>query len=528
MDHFSFIMDLTPFTTFTDTHLWGAIVPEIILLLGALLVLSGDLLSPRSTAPLLARTAIGVMAITFLGIVFNLWGQPLIGQDLFAGMIEQSELTTVYRLFFLLCGLLVCGVAMVYFGKQSLARVEYFALVMILTASLMILVQSSHLIMMFVALETVTVGFYVMVSYARTSAYSLEAGLKYLILGALSSSLLLAGIVLVYGTVGNPNLEGFAKDGFSYEAINQFLTLHPDALTAKVGALLILSGILFKVGAVPFQIWIPDVYQGAPTPTMAFLAVASKAAGIFLLVSLFTGVGPFAPLSGFIAPLLVAITVVTILFGNLTALGQQNVKRILGLSGVAHAGYLLIGVITLLSAEAPIWTISAILLYLFVYMLASFAVVGVMIHLSDGQDANQELCHFANLSKAQPFLAGILAIGLGSLAGIPPLAGFIGKLLLFVAAFKAGLYGVLGVAIVGVVISIYYYFGWVREAYFRGTFSENSYAEKPWVRITSAQKIVLLSLAIISIILGFVQGSVGNAFTLSDKQSPDSALVAEE
>lgn len=505
-------MNLDAFTTYTDTHLWGAIVPEILLLLGALVVLGGDMISPRNNSALFSRTAIGIMAITFLGIILGTWGAPLVDQELFAGMITQGELTTVYRLFFLLCGLLVSGVAMVYFSKQQLARVEYFALIMMITASLMLLAQSSHLIMLFVALETVTIGFYVLVSYARTSAFSLEAGLKYLLLGALSSSLLLAGIVLVFFTVGNPETAGFVKDGFSFNQIHQFLLLYPDALGAKVGAVLILSGILFKVGAVPFQIWVPDVYQGAPTPTMGFLAVASKAAGIFLLVTLFTGKGPFAPLGSFIAPILVAVTIVTILFGNLTALGQQNVKRIMGLSGVAHAGYLLIGVITLMSDQAPVWTVTAIVLYLFVYMIASFAVLGVMAHLSDGQDANQELCHFANLSKGQPFLAGILAIGLGSLAGIPPLAGFIGKLLLFVAAFKAGLYLLLAVAIIGVVISIYYYFGWVREAYFRGTFAENSYAEKPWVRISAAQKIVLLSLAIITIILGFVQGSVSNSF----------------
>jgi NADH-quinone oxidoreductase subunit N len=156
----------------------------------------------------------------------------------------------------------------------------------------------------------------------------------------------------------------------------------------------------------------------------------------------------------------------SILFGNLAALGQRNVKRVMGLSGIAHAGYLLMGVVAVVKGVP--WAAGAVLFYLFTYLLGSMAVFGVMVHVAGTEDETQELEHYANLSKRQPFLAGILAIGLGSLAGIPPLAGFIGKLLLFFAAFQAKLYTLLLVSIVGVVISIYYYFGWMREALFRG------------------------------------------------------------
>jgi len=226
--------------------------------------------------------------------------------------------------------------------------------------------------------------------------------------------------------------------------------------------LLVVAGICFKIGAVPFQIWVPDVYQGAPTPVTSFLAVASKAAGFVVLLQLIKG--PFAGLDALLVPVLSIIAVVTILFGNIAAVVQGNLKRLMGLSGIAHAGYLLLGVIAFASGIS--WAEGAVLFYLFTYLLGSFAVFGVMTLAAGTDDADQQIGHYGNFAKQQPFLGGVLAIGLGSLAGIPPLGGFIGNLFLFIAAFQAGLHGLLAVAIIGVVISIYYYFGWIREAFF--------------------------------------------------------------
>ena len=211
----------------------------------------------------------------------------------------------------------------------------------------------------------------------------------------------------------------------------------------------------------PFQIWVPDVYQGAPTPVTAYLAVASKAAGFIVLIQLLHG--PFIGLKEFLVPVLSVIAAATILFGNVAALTQRNVKRLMGLSGIAHAGYLIVGVIA--SLYVP-WAVYAVIFYLVTYLLASFAVFGVMSLAADANDANQELDHYENFARKRPFLSCVLVSGLGSLAGIPPLGGFIGKLFLFVAAFQAGLYGLLGISVLGVVISIYYYFDWIRECYF--------------------------------------------------------------
>ncbi|MGJ8651777.1 MAG: NADH-quinone oxidoreductase subunit N [Opitutaceae bacterium] len=446
---------------FTATNDWSAIMPEIMLAILALGLLGAEMILPKNSRDLIPRLAIWGQALI---LVVAMTAGPVISSDAhsyFNDMIAQTDVTQIMRGFFLVCSIMVCYLGQVYLSKQNLAKTEFYHLVIIIAAAMMLLVQSSNFVMLFVALETVTVAFYVLVAYCRNSSLSLEAGLKYLVLGAMSSSILLFGIVLLYGVAGNPELAGHTKDALTYRELTGFITQNADNLLVKVGALLVIAGICFKIGAVPFQIWVPDVYQGAPTPVTAYLAVASKAAGFMVLLTLVTG--PFAGLSDMLVPVLSVIAAVTILFGNITAVTQRNVKRLMGLSGIAHAGYLLVGVIAAMKID---WAVYAVIFYLVTYLLASFAVFGVMTHLASSADANQELDDYENFSRKHPFLSGVLACGLGSLAGIPPMGGFIGKLFLFVAAFQAGLYGLLGISIVGVVISIYYYFGWVRECYF--------------------------------------------------------------
>jgi NADH-quinone oxidoreductase subunit N len=292
----------------------------------------------------------------------------------------------------------------------------------------------------------------------------------------------------------------------NFGQLANFLAANPHNFLASVGIVLVLSGIAFKVGAFPFQIWIPDVYQGAPTPVTAFLAVSSKAAGFAILLILANTV--FASYRWLVAPVLTVFAAATILFGNIAALTQYNVKRLIGLSGVSHAGFLLMGVVA--APLVPSAT-GAVLFYLYAYLIASFAVFGVMTHLAGANDAVQELDDYAGLAKENPFLATVLAVALGSLAGIPPLAGFLGKLFIFIAAFKAGLYGLLAIAIVGVVISIYYYFGWIKAAFFESwTPSDASSAARPTRSPVSAvSKLTLGALALASIAFGIYSGPLG-------------------
>lgn len=497
-------MDFDAFKTFAQSNQWGAIWPEILMALLAFLVLALDVISVR-----LRRVV--VPSIVVLGQIGILAGVLICGQCtadrgmLFSGMLELTTLGHYARAFFILTSILVCYVAWVYLKKQDLPRTELFTVVILVSAAMMLLAQSSSFVLLFVALETVTIGFYVLVAYGRNSAYSLEGGLKYLILGALSSAILLFGIVLLYGVAGTASLPKHTGDGMQFTNLAAFIAANPDNVIVLVGAVMVICGIAFKIGAVPFQIWIPDVYQGAPTPVTAFLAVASKAAGFIVLINLIRG--PFAALDHILFPLISAMCAVTILFGNITALGQRNVKRVIGLSGIAHAGYLMLGIVALMKGVD--WAVWAILFYLVTYLFGSFAVFGVMAHVAGPDDENQELEHYQELAKTQPFLAAVLAIGLGSLAGIPPLAGFIGKLLLFIVAFQAGLFALLGVAIVGVVISIYYYFGWIREAYFKVLHvpEENrSSARLANLHLGIGHKCVLGALAAITVLLGFYQG----------------------
>lgn len=481
---------------------WFAIFPEIFLGLMALALLALEILLPKSQhhqIPVAAMMAFGSMIIG-LGINFD---TAWLDSTTFAGLLRHSVPGQVARMFFLVSGLLVCFIAAVCLPRARMPRVEFYHLVLVVTAAMMLLAQSNNFVMMFVALETVTIGFYILVSYFRDNPLTLEAGLKYLVSGALSSAILLFGIVLIYGAVGRVvDAGGFVRTGFEFEVVAHFLRENPDNFLVLAGMLLVLGGVAFKIGAVPFQIWIPDVYQGAPTPVTAFLAVSSKAAGFAILMMLVLNVFPSA--LNVLVPVFSAMAAATILFGNLGALSQRNTKRLMGLSGISHAGYLLMGVAAAMTVP---WAQGAVWFYLFSYLLASMAVFGVMAHMAGEDDTHQEVDHYGRLAREQPLLAGVLAVGVGSLAGIPPLVGFLGKLLIFIAAFQAHLFWLLGVAIVGVVISIYYYFGWIKAAFFETWAPPGTTAAPapPRTKPALVSAVVLSGLALASVVLGFFQ-----------------------
>ncbi len=490
-----------------DSNQWAAIFPELALGCLALLLLVLEILLPKKQHGLIPTIAIVGQIGLLVGLLFN-FNSAILGQDTFNGLLHHSRDGQFMRAFFLLSSIFVCLLGTVALAKQKMPRIEFYHLVLVITAAMMLLAQSNHFVLLFVALETVTVGFYILVSYFRANPLSLEAGLKYLIMGALSSAILLFGIVLLYGVAGNPALPAHTADSMNFGALRDFLAANPDNWLAKLGIILVLAGVAFKIGAFPFQIWIPDVYQGAPTPVTAFLAVASKAAGFSVLLVL--TLKAFAPYASLTVPVLSVMAATTIIFGNIAALTQHNVKRLIGLSGVSHAGFLLLGVVA--AVTTPL-ALGAVYFYLAAYLLATFAVFGVMTHLAGANDADQELDHYAGLGKEHPFLALVLAVGLGSLAGIPPLAGFMGKLFVFIAAFKAGLYPLLALAIVGVVVSIYYYFGWIRAAFFetwRAPLAEGETDNRPArTAVTWPVGLVLGLLALSTVFLGFYQGCLG-------------------
>jgi NADH-quinone oxidoreductase subunit N len=422
-----------------------------------LVLLLADLFVPAER-----RRFVGYAAIVALGVllVTSLSGNGSCGQfgTAFGGMFVNDALSLFFKQLFIVAAILVLFMAAEFSDKLAAGSVaEYYSLIIFALAGMLFAASSNDFTMLFVSIELITITFYVLVSFQRSKLQSLEAGVKYLILGALSSSFMVFGIALIWGTTGELN----------FDNLSHFLAQNPEVATSQLfllGVLLVLVGLGFKIAAFPFQIWAPDVYQGAPTPTTAFLAIGSKAAGFVLLLRvLFTAV---PGVTAHWANLLIVISAITILYGNLCAIPQRNLKRLLGYSSIAQAGYLLLGVAAL-SASGQSALLYYLAGYVFTVLAALFVVTLVMRQLP-----TEDIGGLAGLNQRSPLLAATLTIAMVSLAGIPPLAGFFGKFLLLKAVIESaqatgnhGYYWLAFIALAGVIISLYYYFGVIRAIY---------------------------------------------------------------
>ncbi len=406
---------------------------------------------------------LGYAAVAALGLLLAAslsgYGICSLTGTAFNGMFVEDTLAVFFKRFFLVAAILVLFMSVEFFdpgsaeaGRISTGISEYYSLIVFALAGMLFAASANDFAMLFVSIELITVAFYVLTSFQRGRLVSLEAGVKYLILGALSSAFLVFGIALVWGTTGKLNFNELAAVAAQFETNKIFL----------IGVLFVLVGLGFKIAAVPFQIWVPDVYQGAPTPTTAFLAVGSKAAGFVLLLRvLFIALPDVAK---HWADLLIVISGITILYGNLCALPQRNMKRLLGYSSIAHAGYLLLGVAAL-SATGQAALLYYLAGYLFTVLAAFIVVCVVMRHLE-----SEDIPALAGLNRRSPLLATTMTLSMVSLAGIPPMAGFFGKFLLLKAVIaqgstNPGYYCLAFTALAGIVISLYYYFGVVRAIY---------------------------------------------------------------
>ena len=432
-----------------------------VIALGVVLLLA-DLFMPPERRRFLGYAAIAALGLLLLTSLSGPGSCSLTGTA-FHGAFIQDGLAVFFKRFFLVAAMLVLVMAVEFSdpgcaggfagaGRVATGISEYYSLIIFALSGMLFAASANDFAMLFVSIELITITFYVLVSFQRGKTSSLEAGVKYLILGALSSAFLVFGIALVWGTTGKLNFTELAPVAAQFAGNKIFL----------LGVLFVLVGLGFKIAAFPFQIWVPDVYQGAPTPTTAFLAVGSKAAGFVLLLRvLFTAV---PGVTAHWADLLIVISGVTILYGNLCALPQRNLKRLLGYSSIAHAGYLLLGVAAL-SAGGQ----AAVLYYLAGYLftvVAAFLVIALVMRQADAEDISA----LAGLNQRSPLLAATMTLAMVSLAGIPPLAGFFGKFLLLKAviaqgSFNPGYYCLAFTALAGVVISLYYYFGVIRVIY---------------------------------------------------------------
>ncbi len=432
------------------------LILEIAVLVLALGVLLIDLWTPPERKRLLGYGAAAALAVVLAYSFFRFDAST--PQYAFGQSYVLDGLALFFKQFFLLAAIIVLVMSVEFADRLETGIAEFYALVLFALSGMMFAASANDFIMLFVSVELITVTFYVLTSFQRSRLPSLEAGIKYLILGAMSTAFTVYGIALVFGTSGTMSFVELATKAGGLSGNSLFL----------LGLLLVLVGLGFKIAAFPVQIWAPDVYQGSPAPTTAFLAVGSKAAGFVLLLRLlFTAV---PDVTAHWTKLLMIISGVTILYGNLCAIPQRNLKRLLGYSSIAHAGYLLLGVAAMAAnIQNPTPGGSAVLYYLSGYLftvLAAFTVICLALRKVEAEDISA----LAGLNQRSPLLAATMTLAMVSLAGIPPLAGFFGKFLLFKAAVEQGgvnpaYYGLVAVAIVGVVISIWYYFGVIRAMY---------------------------------------------------------------
>jgi NADH-quinone oxidoreductase subunit N len=472
---------------------------EIAVLALGMAVLLIDLWTPPERKRLL-----GYGAAAGLGIILIYSFVKFSGADTdtaFGGMYVFDSLALFFKRFFLAAAILVTLIAVEFADRIDAGISEFYSLITFALSGMMFAASANDFTVLFVSMELITITFYILTSFQRGRLVSLEAGIKYLILGALASAFLVYGIALTYGTAGTMKFAVLSERAPALAGNSLFL----------LGLLLVVIGLGFKIAAFPLQIWAPDVYQGAPVPTAAFLAVGSKAAGFVLLWRVLFYAVP--QVTGKWTNLLIIIAAITILYGNLCALPQRNLKRLFGYSSIAHAGYLLLGIAAMAgNVKNPGPGGSAVLYYLTGYLftvLGAFAVICLVMRQADAEDISA----LAGLNQRSPMLAAVMTLSMVSLAGIPPLAGFFGKFLLLRAALEQGpvnhgFYCLAGVAIVGVVISLYYYFGVVRAIYWSAGTPDVS-----GIRIPVIQRLVLYFCVAGMLYLGIFPNALVNVTT---------------
>lgn len=483
------------------------LTPEVMLLLWAVFLLVLETFMPRCSPKFYANLVMGgiavVLATTWIPafpagqvagsadpVIIGTWGAELYKLDGFA---------VFFKRFFLITAFIVVWMTRECAHTMPLGRNEFTILPLFTTVGMMLLASAGDLMTLFVALELVTISFYVLVAYQRNNPKALEAGVKYLIVGALSTAFLVYGMSFIYGTLGkasaDSSMPATSLINLSTNLIE--ITNSGNGVSAAVvfGMTLLLVGICFKIAAVPFHMWVPDVYQGAPTPVTAFLSVGSKAAGFVLLLRMCEFLFNQEALLVYLTAALGIMAALSILLGNLAAIPQRNLKRLLGYSSIGHAGFILLA----LAGGLNELSVTAVYLYLLVYLFASLLAFYIITLLAD-QLGGEQLANYEGLSQRSPFLAFALTVAFVSLAGIPPLAGFLGKAAIFVNVWQNAHWALLVVGFIGAIAGLYYYLGVVRSMYWVEAPKDAEAIDVPH----SAAFLVTFLLAAI-IILGFWQ-----------------------
>ena len=436
--------------------------PEITLVVVGFLVILLDL-AVRRKGWLVGLSVIGVaVAAVFSGLLLAPENQG----TAFAGSLVVDNFAVAFKFLFLGIALLLLLASVDYVARFGAHQGEYYALILFSTASMMLMASTRELIAIYIALETTGICLYVLVAMLR-DARSSEAALKYLVLGAISSAVLLYGLAMMYGLSGRTDLAAIAQ------VLSRATMLAEPALL--VGLVFVIAGLGFKLATVPFQMWVPDVYEGAATPVTAYLSVASKAAGFALLLRLFYEA--FASSSADWAGLFVVISLASMTLGNVVAIVQTNIKRMLAYSSIAQAGYLAVGLASV-NELGP----SGVVFFLVSYALTNLAAFIAIIAITN-RVGSDEINAFAGMGRRAPLLAAVLAFAMLSLTGVPPTGGFIAKIFIFRAGIDAGLLWLVVAAVINSVISAYYYLRVVKVMYLREAEGTDPVPASPALRL---------------------------------------------
>ncbi len=421
----------------------GAVLPELVLALAAIVLLLIGAFKGERSANLVTGLAIAVLAAVLLLVLLK----PNVPVTAFNGSLVIDPFSRFMKVLALLGATVSLIMSVDWLNREGQNKFEYAVLVVISTLGMMMLVSAGDLIALYLGLELMSLSLYVIAAINRESVRSTEAGLKYFVLGSLSSGMLLYGASLLYGFTGTVNFEGIAKAATS------------PSLGLVFGIVFVMAGLCFKVSAVPFHMWTPDVYEGAPTPVTAFFATAPKVAA--MAVFLRVAVEALPNVSHSWQQIIAFVSIASMVLGAFAAIGQRNVKRLLAYSSIGHMGFALVG----LAAATP-EGVRGVMVYMAIYVAMTLGSFACVLAMRRNGNAVETIDDLAGLARTRPMMALALAGLMFSLAGIPPLAGFLAKYYVFLAAIQAGLYGLAVIGVLASVVGAYYYLRVVKIMYF--------------------------------------------------------------
>ncbi|MDO9415917.1 NADH-quinone oxidoreductase subunit NuoN [Pararhizobium sp.] len=430
--------------------------PELILAIGALVLLMIGVFAGEKSSPLVTGLAIALLVAAGIALV-TITGE---GQA-YNGAFLSDPFAKFMKVLALIGSVVAMVMTLGHAKASGIDKFEFPVLLVLATLGMMLMISANDLISLYLSLELQSLALYVVAAINRDNLRSTEAGLKYFVLGALSSGMLLYGMSLVYGFTGHTGFEGIA----------QALTAETRSLGLVFGLVFVLAGLAFKISAVPFHMWTPDVYEGAPTPVTAFFAAAPKVAAMAILVRIV--IIAFQPVVADWQQIVVFISIASMLLGAFAAIGQTNIKRLMAYSSIGHMGYALVGL-----ASGSMAGVRGVILYMLIYMVMTLGTFACILAMKRKTGENvEEINDLAGLSQTNPFMATVLTMLMFSLAGIPPLAGFFAKYFVFMAAIEANLYALAIIGVLASVVGAYYYLRIIKLMWFddaKGEFARAS------------------------------------------------------